>query len=90
MHFASHTLKDSQPVCSHVTASQLMSEQPERVRGTTVTLSKPRKAILAGAEGVPMEYSIFSCRFSSTCQGSSVDFACNWTRIGQRTMEAEA
>lgn len=54
MHFASHTLKDSQPVCSHVTASQLMSEQPERVRGTTVTLGKPRKAILAGAEGVPM------------------------------------
>lgn len=58
--------------------------------GTTVALGKAGKAILAGAEGVPVDYNIFSWRINSTCQGSFIDLVCNWTKIGQRSEEAEA
>lgn len=58
--------------------------------GTTVTLGKHRKAILTGAEGVPMDYRIFSWRINYTCQGCFIGFAYNWTRIGQRAEETEA
>ena len=42
----------------------------EIVMGTTAALGKLRKVTLAGAEGMPLDYSIFSWRINSTCQGS--------------------